>query len=70
MLVFIERRERDGFQLLTGDDTYERVTEETMNQMLSAERPENSPIPAIIHMPNSRPEIEAKTATVEQRRIG
>ena len=52
MLIFVEREDRDGFELLTGANTSERVTEERMNQLCS-ERPENSPIPAIIHMSES-----------------
>ena len=52
MLIFVEREDRDGFELLTGANASERVSEERMKQLCN-ERQENSPIPAIIHMSES-----------------
>ena len=68
MLIFVEREDRDGFELLTGANASERVTEERMNELLSAERPPKTPIPAIIRMSDSRPKTALEAATLENQR--
>jgi len=62
MLLFLSTP--DGYEIQNGPNSFELISEGRMAQLCD-ERPENAPIPMVIELRNSRPQTEAKTATIE-----
>ena len=52
----------DGVEMQTGPHTFERVTEDRMNQ-LCADQPPNAVVPMVIHTQNSRPATDTQQAS-------